>query len=135
MSTVKADNFTWKTGEATAQRGSSVTGPQIAYGVAKAYCSYNGTTTTIRGSYNISSVTKSTVGAYDDNFTTSFVDNNYAATYGTKYLDDGAAGSTGVFTEGGRIANVITVSSVRITHGNYTGTLYEVLYSWVAVHR
>lgn len=79
MSTVKADNFTWKTGEATAQSGVTVTGPQIVYGVAKSWCAYSGSSTAVRGSFNISSVTKNAGGDYSPNFNIAFYDINYSA--------------------------------------------------------
>lgn len=80
MSTIKADNFTWKTGEATAQVGSTVTGQQVVYGVAKSWCAYSGSTSTVRGSFNISSVTKNAGGDYSPNFSVAMIDINYSAT-------------------------------------------------------
>lgn len=78
MSTVKADNFTWKTGEATAQPRATVTGQQIAYGVNKAWVNFNGATPTVRASFNVSSITKSAVGTYQVFFTSVFPDAGYA---------------------------------------------------------
>lgn len=81
MSTVKADNFTWKTGEATAQSGTTVTGPQIVYGVAKVWFNFNGTgTIASRASFNVSSLTDVGASLYLVNFSTSLIDANHATT-------------------------------------------------------
>ena len=77
MSTVKADNFTWKTGQANGLSGTNVTGDQIVYGVAKSWLNYNSSSSVINKSYNISSVTKNGTGDTTANFTNSFSDNYY----------------------------------------------------------
>lgn len=47
-------------------------------GVCKAWVNFNGVTTvTIRGSYNVSSVTRGALGFYTINFTSALVDANY----------------------------------------------------------
>ena len=46
-------------------------------GSAKAWANYNGSTQTIRASFNVSSVTYNAVGDYSFNFTTAFADTNY----------------------------------------------------------
>ena len=81
MSTVKADNFTWKTGEATAQTAPTVTGQQIAYGVGKYWIDFNGTTTTptVRASFNHSSITDNGTGNFVINFANALTDANHAA--------------------------------------------------------
>jgi len=49
------------------------------YGVAKAWVNFNGiSSTTIRASYNVSSVTYNASGDYTVNFTNAFSDANYA---------------------------------------------------------
>lgn len=48
-------------------------------GVAKSWVNFNGiTTVTIRGSFNVSSVTRNAVGDFTINFTTSMPDTNYS---------------------------------------------------------
>lgn len=47
-------------------------------GIAKAWISYNGSTSTIRASYNITSVTVNGTGDYTFNFTTAMPDANYS---------------------------------------------------------
>lgn len=53
--------------------------------LCKAWVNFNGTTaspSTIRASYNVSSVTKNGTGDYTVNFTTAMVDTNYAFSFG-----------------------------------------------------
>jgi hypothetical protein len=80
MSTVKADNFTWKTGQATGQSGTNVTGDQIVYGVAKSWANINGTSGSVatRASLNVSSVTRNAQGDYSVNLTNALLDANYS---------------------------------------------------------
>ena len=81
MSTVKADNFTWKTGQATGQSGTNVTGDQIVYGVAKSWINYDGTSGgSVRASFNTSSKTRNGTGDYTLNFTVAMPDTNYTYT-------------------------------------------------------
>jgi hypothetical protein len=47
-------------------------------GSAKAWVNYNGIGATIRGSYNVSSVTLNSAGDYTLNFTNALADTNYA---------------------------------------------------------
>lgn len=79
MSTIKATNITDLTGTYTS------TTTAINRGIAKAWVNFDGTTatpSTIRASYNVSSVTKNGTGDYTVNFTTAMVDTNYSATFG-----------------------------------------------------
>lgn len=46
-------------------------------GIAKAWLNYNGSTQTIRASFNISSVTRNSTGNYTANFTTAMPNVNY----------------------------------------------------------
>lgn len=78
MSTVKADNFTWKSGQSGGLTGTNVTGDQIVYGVTKAWANLNGATPALRSSFNMSSVTKNATGDWTLNFNNSFIDANYA---------------------------------------------------------
>jgi hypothetical protein len=49
-------------------------------GVAKAWVNYNGSTQTIRASFNVGSVTRNGTGDYTVNFTTALPSVNYAVT-------------------------------------------------------
>jgi len=51
-------------------------------GIAKAWVTYNGTSQTILGSFNVSSVTYNSGGNYTFNFTTAMPNTNYAAVFG-----------------------------------------------------
>ena len=48
-------------------------------GIAKAWVQFAGATGTIAGSFNVSSVTRTTTGQYTVNFTTSMPNTNYSA--------------------------------------------------------
>jgi hypothetical protein len=62
----------------------STSSANVIQGSAKAWVNYNGNTQTLRGSYNISSVTRTGAGAYTLNFTNSFADANYSAVFGSE---------------------------------------------------
>lgn len=78
MSVIKADNFTWRNGEATAQVSPTITGEQLVRGVAKSWLNYNGVTPAVRANFNISSVTKNGTGRYTPFFVTAMIDANYS---------------------------------------------------------
>jgi hypothetical protein len=82
MSNIKADNFTWKTGEATGQSGTTVTGSQVVYGVAKSWITYDGSNQVIKGSFNISSVTREATGQFTYNMNTSVIDTLFPVSIG-----------------------------------------------------
>lgn len=48
-------------------------------GSARAWVNFNGSTSAIRASYNVSSVTRNSLSDYTVNFTGTFVDSNYGA--------------------------------------------------------
>jgi hypothetical protein len=66
-------------------------------GVCQAWCNFNGVANTIRGSYNISSVTVPTGGRYQFNFTNAMSDTNYAI-IGTS--DDSASNGSLITLQG-----------------------------------
>jgi hypothetical protein len=51
-------------------------------GIAKAWLNYNGSTQTVRASYNVSSVTRNSAGLYTINFTTAMPNADYAPVFG-----------------------------------------------------
>lgn len=78
MSTLKVTNIQDTAG------ANSLTTAQLYNGSAKAWVNFNGYGTigvnsTIRASFNVSSVSKSATGTYTINFTTAFADTNYSA--------------------------------------------------------
>jgi hypothetical protein len=68
-------------------------------GIAKAWVNYNASAQTIRGSFNISSVTYNGTGNYTLNFTTAMPDANYAIT------------GTGQTNDAGTSANIIAIQN------------------------
>jgi len=77
-------------------------------GIAKAWVKYSGTTQTILGSYNVSSVTRTGVGVYIINFTTSMPNANYSASANSTQGDTLGVGDLSQF--------------VRLTTNNYTAS-------------
>jgi hypothetical protein len=95
----------------------------IAAGIAKAWVNFNGTTaspSTIRASYNVSSVTKNATGDYTVNFTTTMPDNNYTFTAGS-YKDTPNGGSAASITARNYSAPSGTTSGLRIA--TFLGTV------------
>jgi hypothetical protein len=75
--------------------------------VSKAWVNFNGTTGAIRSSYNVSSVTRNSVGNYTINFTNAFSNADYCVVFGAGY--PGASGCW--FT----IASTPTTTSLNIS--------------------
>ena len=98
-----------------------------AYG-CRAWINYDGVGDTIRGSGNVSSVTRNGTGDYQINFTTSMPDANYASNVTCNY--DNAGGMTD-----GAVGNQIA-SSVRVLcHDIAGGTKYNPYSIYVTVFR
>ena len=108
--------------------------------VAKAWCNFDGDgTVSIRGSYNVSSVTDNGTGDYTVNFSTAMSDTNFVASITSADIDDngsrvgqsvpfvGSGNSGGVYANKG-----VTTSSCRIhicyTVGNSGLTLEDIDY-------
>lgn len=67
--------------DAKVNASAAIADSKLSGTTCKAWCNFNGTTaspSTIRASYNVSSVTKNGTGDYTVNFTTAMVDANYA---------------------------------------------------------
>tara|TARA_R100000654_G_scaffold29197_1_gene53859 strand:+ start:360 stop:734 length:375 start_codon:yes stop_codon:yes gene_type:complete len=73
MSTLKVNTIQNTSG------GSSSTPEQIEQGRAKAWVLFNGTNGAILSSFNVSSITRHSLGQYTVNFTNSFSNTNYCA--------------------------------------------------------
>jgi osmotically-inducible protein OsmY len=80
-------------------------------GIAKAWCYYNGSTQTINGSFNISSVTYNGVGNYTFNFTTAMPNANYSAIAITGAGQTGTAGGISLDLSGTRSTTQIQVQT------------------------
>ena len=103
----------------------------VAYG-CRAWVNFNGTTaspSTIRGSGNVSSVTKNGTGDYTVNFTTAMVDANYVIEVnGYQNLTNSTCFAQ---AHGG----TYTSSAVRITTMNFGGTATDMQNVSVAIFR
>jgi hypothetical protein len=102
----------------------------VAY-ACRAWVNFNGTTatpSTIRGSGNVSSVTKNGTGDYTVNFTTAMVDANYAF---ASLVGSTLAGSDQF---GSRIKAAPTTTSFNVA-STYGNTLYDIQYFGVAIFR
>jgi hypothetical protein len=106
----------------------STSSANVIQGSAKAWVNYNGSSNTIRGSYNVSSVTDNGTGNFTVNFTNAMPDANYSAVLATTFSDSsGSYDTTGApysFASG----------SVRLTVG-YSGGNRDNYYVGVAVFR
>ena len=76
----------------------STSSANVIQGSAKAWVNFNGTNSTIRGSYNVSSVTNNATGDFTINYTNAFANTNYCWTItgqlnGTSNNDTGAYSS------------------------------------------
>jgi hypothetical protein len=102
-------------------------------GSAKAWACWNGASpASIRGSYNVSSITYSSAGTYVVNFTTAFADTNYS------FVSACAAESTGNWNmsicEGYAFNRTTTQVSIRVSKA-HTTTPLDVPYVNISVNR
>ena len=75
MSTIKADNFTWKSGEAGGQPQYTVPADRVVLCTAKGWVNFTtASTSSIRTSYNHSSLVDNGVGDTTLNLTTAMID-------------------------------------------------------------
>ena len=72
--TLTVDTLKASTGVFATQNGMS--------GLCNAWVSFTGSTAAIRGSFNVSSVTRTSTGIYTNNFTTALPDANYSMVAG-----------------------------------------------------
>ena len=79
----------------------------VEYGqLCRAWVSFTGSTASIRSSFNVSSVTRSSTGAYTVNFTSAFVDANYSVAGSVTASYGGAAmGTTSITTSSLQISS------------------------------
>ena len=91
-----------------------------AYG-CRAWVNFNGSTAAIRGSGNVSSITRNSTGLYDVNFATAMPD----ATYAAPAMSDSITTATTIYT----------ASAVRVTTRNLSGGVVDCTYGVVAIFR
>jgi hypothetical protein len=90
-------------------------------GIAKAWGNYNATTSTINGSFNVSSITVNATGDYTINFTTALANANYSIV-GTAggYLPADAARVFGIYASGTYTTTACRVIVVLASGGGNT---------------
>ena len=127
MSTIKADNFTWKSGELGGQPSYTVTADKVILGTTKSWINYNSVTSTINKSYNVSSVTKSATGKAQIFFSASFVDTSYCfsgtataaletgGSDGVRFLTPGSTYHSYVGRTASDIKTIVAYDSANIT--------------------
>ena len=81
-------------------------------GSAKAWVNYNGSSQSIRASYNVSSVTYNSAANYTINFTNAFSDANYMTAFGTQcdYNSSAVVNWVGISSNSGTNTNKTTTS-------------------------
>ena len=84
-------------------------------GIAKAWVRFAGSTATIAGSFNVSSITRTSTGYYTVNFTTAMTDINYTANVNVSGNGSVFAGSCGVFNDTGGNSVAPTTSLFKFT--------------------
>lgn len=100
--------------------------------LCRAWVNFNGvTTTTIRASFNVSSVVRNGTGDYTVNFTNALADANYsfAASSSRSALSATNAGNAGIMT------TAPTTSAIRIGTANGASSVEDGLYVSVAIFR
>lgn len=112
MSTVKADNFTWKSGESGGQPQYTVSADRVIYGLVRVWSNFVGTSGSVNASFNLSSVTRNAAGDYTQTFTSALYDNKFSVTGATS-----AEGSYGNVTLYSSTTN--TTSTARLYTADY----------------
>jgi len=114
--------------------GNSTAMDNAIYGSAKAWVNYNASTSTIRGSYNVSSVTKSSTGLFILNFTNALPDTNYAVIGMQNYNQDGADNVLPIITQIRRVANPFTTTQAYVAT-SYNNVVWDPTIACFAVFR
>lgn len=91
-------------------------------GIAKAWANFNGTNAVIRGSFNISSITRNSTGNYTVSFTTAMPNTNYAV-----------VGQNETNTSTGPKATTYNTGSVTIDVTLYQSSVYDATYNNIAI--
>jgi len=112
--------------------GNSTAMDNAIYGSAKAWCNYNGVARTIRGSYNVSSVTVPTAGRYQFNFTNAMPSVNYAI-IGTSD-DSASSGSLVTLYQSSPISYTTTSCTVNVISNTTPASLTDSYTVSVVVH-
>jgi len=103
-------------------------------GIAKAWVQFTGSTATVNGSFNVSSITRGGTGLYTVNFTTAMPNANYCVNanqspvYGVRY---GAAAI--MYSTTGATEVVPTTSAFSYQTSDAAANLYDPKYNFVSV--
>jgi N-methylhydantoinase B/oxoprolinase/acetone carboxylase alpha subunit len=100
-------------------------------GSAKAWVNFNGTSSTIRASYNVSSVSLDGTGLYTINFTNPLADANYAVS-GSATFDTGGTAAARILAPRG---NVYTTTALSLRSSNDAGGVNNCEFVSVSVFR
>jgi hypothetical protein len=73
----------------------STSSANVIQGSAKAWVNFNGTNASIRGSYNVSSVTRNGTGDYTVNYTNAMPNTNYCVTTSGTFADEALCAVSG----------------------------------------
>jgi hypothetical protein len=98
-------------------------------GIAKAWVNLVGSSGSINGSFNVSSVTRTGTGQYTVNFTTAMANANYSVVLGVNSVTDASFIKLG--TSGG--AATLTTTSFPFITTNYAASLSDPSSAYVVV--
>ena len=135
MSTLKTSNFQSLTA-GTPPVFKDLNGTEIGQ-LCRAWVNFNGTTSspsTIRGSFNVSSVTKNGTGDYTINFTTAMVNANYCSTTCSDSTNFSQTGSVSTRSKSTASIQIYTTVVVGVP-GVSARTLYDLEEVNVAIFR
>jgi len=109
--TIACDTLTASTGVLATQNGMT--------GIAKAWVVFVGSTAVVNGSFNVSSVTRNSLGNYTINFTTAMSNANYSGSIAASYYASGVPCVIGEVYTGTR-----TTSAYQIALQTYNSSAY-----------
>jgi len=102
-------------------------------GIPKAWCNYNGSSQTINGSFNISSVTRLGTGAYTFNFTTAMPNTTYGASASVSSMP-GVSDAMFISTDSNSTVRVApTTTAFTVTCYRYQGSVIDADYVRIAI--
>lgn len=103
-------------------------------GIAKAWVNFNGSTQTIRSSFNVSSITRNGTGDYTLNFTTAMPSANYVPVHPSVHepgVDNPSTVATYARTPNTQV--LPTTTQYRFSSINTSATAIELTYCFVAI--
>ena len=113
--------------------GNSTSTTNVIQGCAKAWVRFAGATGTIAGSYNVSSVTRTSTGYYTVNFTTAMANANYSAVGSVSTTAATGYAVLFMFTNASYTATAPTTSSFVMASVNSGAVYIDPVYVTVSV--